>query len=81
MDGHSEEPEEQPQAGPQVSPGYRPKAYERSVVLGGGLVLFPLADPPSVAATLHIYADRLWKAAFEAGRKEALGGIKRALEL
>lgn len=68
----------QPQRVPE---GYRPKAYEKSVVLGGGLVLDPIANPPDVAATMHVYAQRLTQTAYEMGRKDALASIRKALEL
>lgn len=60
---------------------YRPKAYGKSVVLGGALVLYPIPNPPDVAATLHLYAQRVWDQAYAAGRKDVADEIKRSLQL
>ena len=61
--------------------GFSPKAYEKSVVLGGGLTLYPIENPPDVAATLHIYTQRVWDIAYQKGRADVAAEIKRSLGL
>ena len=59
----------------------KPKAYKKSVVLGGGLNLFPLENPAEVAATLHLWQERIEREAFERGKKAVQDAIKMAIGL
>lgn len=61
--------------------GFAPVPYEKSVVLGGGHVLFPIEKPAVVAAELHLFCQALWNAAYKAGREDKMNEIKKALEL
>lgn len=61
--------------------GFCPTPYEKSVVLGGGLVLFPIEDPARAAATLHLYTQQLWDAAYAEGRQDVQSELKRSLGL
>ena len=61
--------------------GYCPTAHEKSVVLGGGLVLYPLDDPASVTATLHIYTQKIWDMAYAEGVDDAQKNMRAALGL
>ena len=61
--------------------GYCPVPHEKSVVLGGGLVLYPITDPGDVAATLHVYTQRVWELAYEAGKRDNQNAIREALNL
>lgn len=56
-----------------------PKAYEKSVVLGGGLVLFPCVDPQSTAEILTKYVRSVALRSFQAGRRSAKAEIRKAL--
>lgn len=59
----------------------KPTAYEKSVVLGGGLVLFPLTNPAEICATMHLHNQRLWQTAYEAGYQAAQERMREALGL
>jgi hypothetical protein len=61
--------------------GYCPTPHEKSVVLGGALVLYPLTDPVEVASTLHIYTQRIWDAAYRQGVEDTQKNIRNALGL
>ena len=61
--------------------GYCPTAHEKSVVLGGGLVLYPLDDPASVTATLHQYTQKIWDMAYAEGVDDAQKNMRAALGL
>jgi hypothetical protein len=61
--------------------GYCPTAHEKSVVLGGGLTLHPIPNPPEVAATLHEYTQRIWYAAYRQGVEDTQKNIRNALGL
>lgn len=56
-----------------------PKAHEKSVVLGGGLVLFPCADPEKTAAVLAEYATTIAQRAYQQGKRAAKQEIRKAL--
>jgi hypothetical protein len=56
-----------------------PRAYEKSVVLGGGLVLFPCPDPQATSEILSKYAAELAKRAYRAGRAAAKEEIRKAI--
>jgi hypothetical protein len=56
-----------------------PKAHEKSVVLGGGLVLFPCHDPEATAETLRTYASQLARRAYQAGKKAGKDEIRKAI--
>jgi hypothetical protein len=59
--------------------GYCPTAHEKSVVLGGGLTLYPISNPPEVAATLHLYSQRLWEAAYAQGEADTQKKLRTAM--
>ena len=59
--------------------GYCPTAHEKSVVLGGGLVLYPLDDPASVTATLHQYTQKIWDMAYAQGVDDTQKKMRNAL--
>ncbi len=61
--------------------GYCPEAKEKSVVLGGALVLHPIPNPADVTATLHEYTQRIWDLAYAQGRADVAAEIKRSLGL
>ena len=61
--------------------GYCPTAHEKSVVLGGGLVLYPLDDPAAVTSTLHVYTQKIWEAAYQQGVNDTKKNIRNALGL
>jgi hypothetical protein len=61
--------------------GYCPTPHEKSVVLGGGLTLHPIPNPPEVAATLHEYTQRIWYAAYRQGAEDTQKNIRNALGL
>lgn len=59
--------------------GYCPTPHEKSVVLGGALVLYPLTDPVAVASTLHVYTQKIWEAAYQQGVNDTKKDIRRAI--
>jgi hypothetical protein len=61
--------------------GYCPTAHEKSVVLGGGLTLHPIPNPPEVAATLHVYTQKIWEAAYAQGVADTQKKMRTALGL
>ena len=56
-----------------------PKAYEKSVVLGGGVNLFPCHDPENTAKILGEYAMQIARRAFQEGRRQAKAEMRKAL--
>jgi hypothetical protein len=56
-----------------------PQAFEKSVALGGGKVLFPCHDPASTAAILQEYVADIARRAFQAGRKAGKQEIRDAI--
>lgn len=56
-----------------------PKAYEKSVVLGGGVVLFPVSDPEGTAEILTTYANRIARSAYRAGIQAAREQMREAI--
>src|SRR3546814_7319731 len=54
-----------------------PKAHEKSVVLGGGLVLFPCADPEKTAEVLSKYVQQIVQRAHRAGRRAGKEEIRK----
>lgn len=59
--------------------GFCPTAHDKSVVLGGGLTLFPISNPPDVAATLHVYTQRIWERAYAQGVDDTQKKMRNAL--
>lgn len=59
--------------------GYCPTPHEKSVVLGGSLVLYPLNDPASIASTLHVYTQKIWDLAYEQGVNDTQKKMRNAL--
>ena len=59
--------------------GYCPTPHDKSVVLGGGLVLYPLDNPEHVATTLHIYTQKIWEVAYQQGVEDTQKNIRNAL--
>lgn len=56
-----------------------PRAYDKSVVLGGGHVLYPCPDPQAQAEVLSKFASELARRAYQAGRREAKAEIRKVL--
>lgn len=56
-----------------------PKAYEKSVVLGGARVLFPCADPEGQAAILSEHILDVAHRAFRAGQEAAKQKVRDAI--
>lgn len=56
-----------------------PRAYEKSVVLGGGKVLFPCHEPGGTAAILTEHISEVARRAYQAGRKAAKAEIRAAI--
>jgi hypothetical protein len=56
-----------------------PKAYEKSVVLGGGRVLYPCPDPEAQAAILTEHVKEIARRAFQAGRRAGKAEIREAI--
>lgn len=56
-----------------------PKAYEKSVVLGGGRVLFPLNDPKGIETVLREHIKEVARRAYKAGRRDAKAEIRGVL--
>jgi hypothetical protein len=56
-----------------------PRAYDKSVVLGGGRVLFPVADPQGLAAILTDHVREIARRAYQAGRIAGKAEIRKAL--
>lgn len=56
-----------------------PKAYEKSVVLGGGRVVYPCPNPEETARVLKEHTLEVARRAYQAGRKAAKAEIRAAL--
>jgi hypothetical protein len=56
-----------------------PKAYEKSVVLGGGVNLFPCEDPERYATILGEYAMQIARCAYQQGKRDARDEVKKAI--
>lgn len=57
----------------------KPRAYEKSVVLGGGRVLFPVENPADICATMHLHNQAIWDHAYRQGVADARSAIQKAL--
>jgi hypothetical protein len=56
-----------------------PEAHEKSIVLGAGKVLFPVADPQAQAEILAAYVSDVAQRAFRAGQQHAKQKIREAM--
>jgi hypothetical protein len=56
-----------------------PKAYEKSVVLGGGRNLFPCPDPETTAKVLSEHIAEVARRAYRQGKKDAKAEIRKAI--
>jgi len=56
-----------------------PKAHEKSVVLGGGLVLFPCHDPERTAEVLSEHVLEVARRTYRAGRRDGKAEIRKAI--
>lgn len=56
-----------------------PKAYEKSVVLGGGRNLFPCHDPETTAKVLAEHVLDVARRAYRAGQRDARAKMRAAL--
>jgi hypothetical protein len=56
-----------------------PKAHEKSVVLGGGKVLFPCHDPDGTAAILASFFADVARRAYIQGKKDGKAEIRKAI--
>ncbi len=56
-----------------------PKAHEKSVVLGGARVLYPIPNPQQTADILSEHILEVAKRAYQQGRRDAKQEIRKAL--
>lgn len=56
-----------------------PKAYEKSIVLGGGAVLFPLENTEANAEILREHLMKVAVRAWREGRKAGKAEIRKAI--
>lgn len=56
-----------------------PQPHEKSIVLGGGKVLYPVADPLAQAEILAEYVSDVARRAFRSGQAHAKHQIRSAL--
>jgi len=61
--------------------GLWPVAHEKSVVLGGDMVLHPVEDPGKTAMILQSYTSEVWEAAFKAGQEQVRRAVRAGLDL
>lgn len=56
-----------------------PRAYEKSIVLGGGTNLFPIDNPQDLIETLNEYVIKVASRAYREGNSAAKAEIRRAI--